>query len=108
MSASLTVAGLIDWWSIVHVVVWLSVGAVSRWRLRDSRSPWLVLALSMLIAYAWEVLELAIARAPFLWPNQERGWNRWVADPLTVLMGMPAGWYLTGLLRRRRARHRVG
>jgi hypothetical protein len=96
-------AGFCDWWSLLHFCVWLVVGALARWRLRGRRPLWAVVAGTLLAAYLWEITELAIAKAPFLWSNRESSLNRWVSDPLMALVGVPLGWWARAAIQRWRS-----
>jgi hypothetical protein len=84
----------LDVWSICHfaagVVIGYDLGS-------QNRSFARLVLLTVLLGYLWEVVETLIEKYfPGVVKHPEGPLNRWVSDPLMVLLGAFLGFWLVG------------
>lgn len=85
-----------DLWSLVHFAFWFVVGA-DIWALKAAgkvKGLLIPLAISMILALVWEIIERFGIEAHGLVAFPERWFNRWLSDPLMCLLGVLVGWLL--------------
>jgi hypothetical protein len=84
--------GILDRWSFVHLAVWFAVGGNL-----GAQHVSLVSCLAIFVvgAYLWEVVETTLEKYTNLVAVHEGPLNRWVSDPAMALIGGFAGvWFL--------------
>lgn len=83
-----------DVWSIAH----FAAGVVIGFDLASQNSSiWRVVLITLILGYLWEVVESGIERwLPKFIKHHEGLLNRWVSDPLMVLVGALLGSWIVG------------
>jgi len=83
-----------DVWSIAH----FAAGVVIGFDLASQNSSfWRVVWITLVLGYLWEVVETLIEKYfPKFIKHHEGLLNRWVSDPLMVLVGALLGSWLVG------------
>lgn len=78
---------MLDRWTLVHFAFWFVIGANYVWH---SIPILLAVAITLIGAYLWEVIELLLERYNVV-SGSETNVNRWISDPLISLIGAAAG-----------------
>lgn len=78
---------------IVHFAFWLVAGA--NYVLWGLESRWIMAAITVVGAVAWELIEIGLER--WVWKIRgERWYDRWVSDMLMAASGATVGVWLVG------------
>jgi hypothetical protein len=83
--------GFLDRWSFVHLAFWFAVGG--NLGAKHVATIW-CLAIFLVGAYLWEVIEMTLQKYTSLVAVHESLLNRWISDPTMALVGGFAGVWL--------------
>lgn len=81
-----------DEWTLVCLVGWTLVGLIIL-ALQVNRTFAILCCVS--VSISWEIVDRIAEKAwPSAWHSPESWWNSWLSDPLTVVIGLGAIFYV--------------